>query len=105
MTAVTFFTDSGNIIGFYLYGHSTESIEDLEGKLVCSAVSSVAYMTANTLTDIIGADAEIDVGEGELRLKLKNKISESQEILKGFKLHIEELVKQYTTRIKVVSEV
>ena len=105
MTAVTFFTDRGNITGFYLFGHSTVNENDLEGKLVCSAVSSAAYMTVNTITEIIGANVDAEVNDGELRVKLLDKISESQEILNGFKLHIVELMKQYQNRIKVVSEV
>ena len=105
MTAVTFFTDNGNITGFYIAGHSTDNENDVEGKLVCAAVSSAAYMTANTLTEIILADAQISVNDGEMKLRLKSKISESQQILNGFKLHITELMKQNKKRIKVISEV
>ena len=105
MTAVTFFTDNGRITGFHIIGHSTCNENDLEGKLVCSAVSSAAYLVANTITEIIGAKSIVNVSDGEFELKLVDKISESQEILSGFELHISELVKQYQNRIKVVSEV
>lgn len=105
MTAVTFFTDNGRITGFHIIGHSTCNENDLEGKLVCSAVSSAAYLVANTITEIIGAKSIANVSDGEFELKLVDKISESQEILSGFELHISELVKQYQNRIKVVSEV
>ena len=105
MTAVTFFTDNGSITGFYITGHSTVDEKDIEGKLVCSAVSSAVYLTVNTITEIVGAGADINVTDGEMKIKLLDKISESQEILKGFKLHITELMKQYQNRIKVVSEV
>ena len=105
MTAVTFFTDNGKITGFHIVGHSTNSEKDIEGKLVCSAVSSAAYLVANTITEIIGAKCIANVSDGELELKLVDKISESQEILSGFKLHITELMKQYQNSIKVVSEV
>ena len=105
MTAVTFFTDDGKMTGFHIVGHSTNSEKDIEGKLVCSAVSSAAYLVANTITEIIGANCVANVCDGELELKLVDKISESQEILRGLELHISELVKQYQNRIKVVSEV
>lgn len=104
MTAVTFFTASGKLTGFMLSGHATACESDIEGKLVCSAVSSAAYMTANTLTEIIGAHADITVDEGSMELHLSDKIGESQELLKGFRLHITELTKQYQSRI-IVSEV
>ena len=105
MTAVTFFTDNENIIGFHIVGHSTCSESDLEGKIVCSAISSAAYLTVNTISEIIGASVDADVTDGEMTIRLLDKISESQEILSGFKLHITELMKQYQNRIKVVSEV
>lgn len=105
MTAVTFFTEQDKLVGFYLAGHSSDREEDEQGRIVCAAVSSAAYMTANTLTEIIGADAQIEESEACMRVKLLSKIGESQEILAGFRLHIEQLAKQYKTRIKFVSEV
>ena len=105
MTAVTFFTDNGNITGFHIVGHSTCNENDFEGKLVCSAVSSAVYLVANTITEIIGANCDVKEADGELQLKLVDKISDSQKILSGFKLHMTELMKQYQNRIKVVSEV
>ena len=105
MTAVTFFTEHEEIVGFYIAGHSTNDDKDVEGKTVCAAVSSAAYMTVNTVTEIIGAEVEADVEDGEMKIRLLNKIGESQEILKGFQLHIKELAKQHKQRIKVISEV
>ncbi len=105
MTAVTFFTEQDKIAGFYIQGHSTENENDIEGKTVCAAVSSAAYMTVNTITEIIGANVDADVIDGEMKIRVKTKIGESQEILKGFRLHITELEKQHKQRIKVISEV
>lgn len=101
MTAVTFFTASGLLTGFSLTGHSTACESDTEGKIVCSAVSSAAYMAANTLTEIIGAKADITVEEGSMTVRLTDRIGESQEVLKGFRLHMTELAKQYQSRINV----
>ncbi len=49
--------------GFNLKGHSTADAEDEIGKLVCASISSAAYLTVNTITDVIGDKAEIDLGD------------------------------------------
>ena len=54
MTRVKFLFKNGSLSGYEIKGHSTNCVDDLEGKIVCSAVSSAAYMTANTITEIIG---------------------------------------------------
>ncbi len=83
-------------------GHSTEDSDDIEGKLVCAAISSAAYMTANTITDILKDNSEIDVSDAEMQFTVNN-AKECQTILSGFKLHITELAKEYPNRIKVIN--
>ncbi len=88
-------------------GHSTASAEDEVGRLVCSAVSSAAYMTANTITEIVDAVAEIQVDEkkGEMFLNVSSDFEEALPILCGFKLHLEQLSGQYPEHITIISEV
>ena len=43
---------------------------DLGEDIVCAAVSSVAYMTANTITEIIKADTEVAVEDGMMFVKV-----------------------------------
>lgn len=107
MTKVKFFGQNGVITGFEMSGHCTANSDDFEGKLLCSAVSSAGYMTVNTLTETVGAEAEVDVSDddGYMSLKLKTKLDESQVTLKGFLLHLSELAKQYRKYLKVYSEV
>ena len=105
MTEIRFFKDNGSIVGFEISGHSTVSAEDIEGKIVCSAVSSAAYLTANTLSEIVKAEIQANVNDGYMEIKLKSKISESQVTLKGFYLHASELANQYRNHVKVYSEV
>lgn len=78
---------------------------DEMGKLVCSAVSSSAYMAANTITDIIKADAEVSVDEACMVLKLKGSDSMAETVLRGLKLHLEQLAEQYEKNIMISSEV
>lgn len=105
MIKVSFIEKRKNIVGFSLVGHGTKNSHDDEGRLVCAAVSSAVYMTANTLTDIIGAKAEISDNGDVFSLKVTDKISESQPLLRGLRLHLTELQKDYKKSITINSEV
>ncbi len=105
MTEIRFFNDGKMITGFEISGHSTSSYDDIDGKIVCSAVSSAAYLTANTLSEIVKADISAEVDDGYMCIKVKSKLSESQVTLKGLLLHASELASQYRNYVKVYSEV
>ena len=102
MTRVTFFSRGGSLTGFELSGHSTADASDEAGRLVCSAVSSAAFLTANTLTEVVGAKAEIRQEESFLSLSLADRIPESQVTLRGFRLHMTELAGQYPNNIQLI---
>ena len=105
MTEIKFYKQDVLITGFEITGHSTSSVDDFDGKLVCSAVSSAAYLVANTLGEIIKAKLITDVKDGYMLVKLSSKLEESQVTLNGFLLHSNELAKQYRNYLKVYSEV
>ena len=95
-----FKTPSGLITGFEVSGHSgfAKSGEDI----VCAAVSSAAYMTANTITDFMGIDAKIAVEDGYMRLELRrNNAKQAQPLLKGFEAHMQCLSDDYPKNIKL----
>lgn len=105
MTSVTFFSKGKFLTGFEINGHSgfAESGSDI----VCAAVSSCAYMVANTLTDIMHIDAEANVSDAHFSFSVPSASAEKcSDILSGFHLHCTELVKEYPKNIKVtISEV
>ncbi len=105
MTSVSFFYDGDNLFGFSVKGHSTVNCDDENGRLVCSAISSAAYMAANTVTEIIGDKADIEVEDGKMVLKVLNPSDKTVAVLEGFKLHIEQLTEDYSNSIKIISEV
>ena len=105
MTKVSFFKANGLFTGFSLTGHSTVSCGDDEGRLLCSAVSSAAYMTVNTLTDVIRAQAEIKVDDGLMDVRLLSKADACQVLLEGFYIHMEQLSRQYPDNVKIITEV
>ncbi len=107
MTEARFLFEDDLLVGFHLKGHSTESANDDAGRLVCASISSAAYMTANTVTEIVGANAvaEVDEQSGEMLFKVKSDYEQALPILLGFKLHMEQLSNQFTDYIKIISEV
>ncbi len=86
-------------------GHCTADSNDEQGRLVCAAVSSAAYMTVNTITDIICDKAEVSEDDGKMVLKVKNPSDKTVAVLEGFKIHIQQLEEQYKDCIKVYLEV
>ena len=104
MTKATFYFDRNVPYGFLISGHSgfAESGEDI----VCASVSSVAYMVANTITEILKVNAEIKVNDGMMRLIVnKEQRHITKDILLGLKLHLEGLEEQYPEFIETLTEV
>ena len=100
MIKVRFFLSEGRYKGFEITGHSGSAERGRD--IICSAVSSAAYMTANTVSEIYKVPAEISDGDGYLKLLLKEDGDELQNLLKGFELHVRELSDQFPKNIKVI---
>ena len=98
MIRVDFFTaKDGGLNGFQIKGHSGSAASGED--IVCAAVSSAAYLTANTITEILHADASVFVDDGEMALRLpKKSVSQCGDLLAGLKLSLEE---QYPENIHV----
>lgn len=105
MITVTFNCSDNLICGFKISGHSGFSEEGSD--IVCAAVSSAAYMTANTITEILHINADVTENDGFMSLSLsKGEAEESAVVLDGLRFHLTALSEQYTKYIKVkISEV
>ena len=101
MTRVRFSADEKGLYGFEISGHSSEDGDDEIGKIVCAAVSSAAYMAANTVTDIIGDKAEIFVDDAVMRFYVKNPSVCTVKVLEGLRPHLTELSEQYGSNITI----
>lgn len=99
MICAEFFTEpDGELVGFRISGHNGEAGQDI----ICSAVSSSAYMAANTITDVIKADARVTVEDGYMLVMVSSKEAKScRVVLAGFKLHMLGLEEQYPQNINV----
>ena len=99
MIRVRFKTANGLLTGFSLSGHAGAG--EYGQDIVCAGVSSAAYMTANTITEIVGATANITVDDGLMSLTVTSRIDRCQDILSGFQLHLQALAEQYPKRIQL----
>lgn len=100
ITAKFVFGKDGLINSFLISGHSGS--EESGRDIICSAVSSPAYMVCNTLTEIMKLSPEIHESDGLLSLSLaEDEEKKAQDILNGFYLHLQELEKMYPEYIKV----
>ncbi|MDF1496218.1 ribosomal-processing cysteine protease Prp [Caproiciproducens sp. CPB-2] len=99
MICAEFFTrPDGALLGFSLSGHNGAAGRDI----VCAAVSSAAYMTANTITEVVRANAQVTVEDGYMLVRISsNEAKDCRDILAGFKLHMLELEEQYPQNIHV----
>ncbi len=104
MTRVVFFRRGNDITGFRITGHCTSDENDFDGKLCCAAVSSAAYMTANTVTEVERVKAHIEVDDAQMLLSLPDGCSGCQSVLRGFELHIKELSEQYPDNLTFKTE-
>lgn len=94
------FTKCDNLIkGFECKGHSMSA--EAGQDIVCAFVSSACYMTANTVTEVIGLIADASATDGYMRLDIKESPIKAQDILNGMVLHLTELEKDYPDNIRV----
>ncbi len=99
--AELFRSREGLLKGFHITGHS--GMAEYGEDVICAFVSSAAYMAANTITDVICADAQAQADDGDMLLTVSEKnISECQVILEGLRLHLKETEKQYPDNLKVI---
>lgn len=88
-------------MGFAINGHDTP--DDSGVSLLCAAVSSAVYLTANTITDICKVQPLVlETGDGLLTLRLRHDDAKHCAVpLEGLLLHLESLAADYETIITV----
>ncbi len=101
MIRFKFFLSGSRITGFDVAGHAGHGEEGSD--IVCAAVSSAAYLAANTLTDFftVGA-AAADDPNGRMTLTVPPGSETAQQLLKGLEQHIRMLSAQYPGCIKII---
>ena len=102
MIRVRFRYPSPTAAGFTIQGHAgaAPAGEDI----VCAAVSSAAYLAANTVTEVFGAPAEAEDRDGYMKFDVTGS-KEAVGILRGLELHLTTLAAQYPASIQITTEV
>lgn len=100
MITAEFFIKEGVNSGFRICGHSGYAEEGND--IVCASVSSAVQLTANTITDFIGAEADVSVGKnGLITLKLKKDNCTASKILDSLRVHLEFISQEFSGTIKI----
>ena len=98
MINVTFYKRADSFTGFEFSGHSDYAEEGFD--IVCAAVSSAAYLTANLLSDSFSENTYVTVSDGHMILTVE-KSDNSDRIIEGLYQHLLQLEDQYTKDIIV----
>ena len=98
MISVTFYKNDESFSGYEFSGHSDYAESGFD--IVCSAVSSAAYLTANNITDIYGIKADVTVSDGQMKLTAE-KSDNTNRLIDGLYRHTLQLAEQYPNDIKV----
>ena len=98
MIQVTFYKHTDIFTGFEFSGHSDYAEEGFD--IVCAAVSSAAYLTANLLCESYGERADVTVSDGYMKLTAE-KTDNSDRLINGLYQHLLQLEEQYTKDIIV----
>ncbi len=104
MIKVKFFhSNDGAPTGFIIKGHAGYGTKGND--IICASVSSAAYMSANTITEVIGIDADITVDDnGAMALTVPAESAhKTKEILLGLEIHLTELSKQYPKNVTITT--
>lgn len=100
MINIEFYRGINGLCGFEAQGHSMAA--DAGEDIICAFVSSACLMTANTVIEVLGLDADARAEDGFLKLMILQDATPAQDILNGLKLHLTELAKDYPDNIKVI---
>lgn len=96
-----FVLPDGGMNGFQIEGHADYAEAGMD--IICSAVSSAAFMALNTVTDVLHVTPlTLRADEGSMLLRVENRdMTVCRDILEGFKIHLQNLEEQYIDYICV----
>ncbi|MCH5190540.1 MAG: ribosomal-processing cysteine protease Prp [Oscillospiraceae bacterium] len=100
MTKAKFLFSEDTVVSFEISGHSGAGEQGSD--IVCSAVSSAAYMTANTIIEIMGLSPKTEVCDGYMCITMNAQDARKAKLLTdGLYLHLKELSGQYPDNLKI----
>ncbi|MCR5541270.1 MAG: ribosomal-processing cysteine protease Prp [Ruminococcus sp.] len=100
MIAADFFKNESDMLtGFRVSGHA--GLADLGFDVCCASVSSAVMMAANTITEAFRLEADVEVGENEIKLSMKKPDENADKVLMGLLIHLYNLKDEFPGHIKL----
>ncbi len=101
MITAVFKARDGGLYGFRISGHSGYS--EAGSDIVCAAVSAMAFLTANTVTECFGEEADIRADETEavMEMAVKSPSAAANGIIRGFLHEMRSLEEDYPEFVRV----
>lgn len=101
MITAVFKTRDGGLYGFRISGHSGYS--EAGSDIVCAAVSAMAFLTVNTVTECFGENADISADEAGavIEMSVKSPSAAANGIIKGFLREMRSLEEDYPEYVRV----
>ena len=100
MIVADFFRNESDMLtGFRVMGHA--GLADFGYDVCCASVSSAVMMTANTITEAFKLEADVEVGENEIRLDMKKPDENADKVIMGLLIHLYNLRDEFPGHIKL----
>ncbi len=92
----------GRIVGFDVSGHT--GLASAGQDILCAAISSAAYLTANTITEVLEVRADVSVADGSMKLLVPaGEEDKCRVTLEGLRIHLEQLSEQYPKGLRIIN--
>ncbi len=101
MIIAKFFYKDSKPCGFEIKGHAGYGYEGND--IVCAGVSSVVEYVCNTITDCFNIEAEVDVNDDKIQLKLPYSDEISEKMLDGLLMHLKFISEDFEGTIKITT--
>ena len=95
MISVVLFSRESSVIGFRVTGHA--GYADRGSDVVCAGVTTAVQMTANGVTECAGVDAEVEVSDNLISLRLPDHCQNDSAavLLESFELQMKIMTEEY----------
>ncbi len=100
MTKAVFVYRGKRCVGFDICGHSGYADEGSD--IVCAAISASAMLTANTITEFFGCNADSSAYGTRMTLRVSCKCDSCDQLLRSFENELTALSGQYPENLMVL---
>ena len=100
MTTAKFLFHGDVAVSFEIKGHSGAGSEGND--IVCSAVSSAAFMAANTIIEVLNLSPKTEISDGYMKIQMTFHDAEKAKVITdGLWIHLNGLAEQYPYNLKL----